>query len=409
MIATEGTKERSEPGSTIQIEEIGSRPRQLGFDGDAFAGCVPRTRRARTLPPREHRDDPLLQTFRRRCARVHTTATAKKYAWCASNVIRLASERLRDDITLLELFREPLLLGSVLVESKRAGGGTEVSGWTVANRRTAMRSVAGLMAPELTAAGIEDPVAVVDDALRACAERVGTRYRLPKAPVRDRGGRAATPTEVRSVSNAMRSKPGWAGQRDAILVEILFVTGARVNATLALEGASLTTGADGRGVMQVCAKHRRDSGEFLVPADLMSHIDGYVSEFNAWSRARGLPVRIGVGAPGPLWRSPTGRPFEYGSFVARLTVACQQADVERLTPHAFRRAFATTATEALDRRTVSRAGGWLNTRLMDAHYVQRPAEVAKRKVARATRRASDGTAPDATTPPKDQPAEIRAR
>ena len=57
-----------------------------------------------------------------------------------------------------------------------------------------------------------------------------------------------------------------------------------------------------------------------------------------------------------------------------------------MTPHAFRRAFASTATEALDRATVAGAGGWMNSRLMGAHYKQWTVDVAKRKVAEATRR-----------------------
>ena len=324
--------------------------------------------------------------FRRRCARVHTPATATKYAWCASNVLRLASEHAARELDLTGLFREPLLLGAILVSAKRAGGGPEVSGWTVANRRTAMRSVAGLLAPELEAAGISEPSSVVDDALRACAERVGMRYRLPKAPVRNRGGRAPSPAEVRAVTEAMREEPGWAGRRDALLVELLFLVGCRVNAAVALRGASVTRRPDGRGLMHVHAKHHRDSGEFLIPAALTREIDDYVSDFNSWSRARGLGIRVGVGIPGPLWRSHTGRPLGYRSFVTRLAAACQRAGVERVTPHALRRAFASTATESLDRATVARAGGWMNSRLMDAHYMQRTVDVAKRKVAEATRR-----------------------
>ena len=330
--------------------------------------------------------DTLLQVFRDRCTRVHTPATAQKYGWCASDVLRLASEHGGREIDLIGLFREPLLLGAILVAAERAGGGSEVSGWTVANRRTAMRSVAGLLAPELEAAGISEPSSVVDEALRACAERVGMRYRLPKAPVRNRGGHAPSPADVRAVMTAMREEPGWAGRRDAILVELMFVTGCRVNAALGLLGASITRRTGGRGLIQVHAKHHRDSGEFLIPAALMRQIDNYVSDFNSWSRARSLGMRVGVGIPGPLWRSHTGRPFRYRPFVARLTAACRRAGVERLTPHAFRHAFASTATESLDRATVARAGGWSSPRLMDAHYMERTMDVAKRKVAEATRR-----------------------
>lgn len=408
MTAPDGTSGRSERGARLQIEG----GRQLHLNGDIFVDCVPPrlpTQATQAFPRHGHNKDLFIATFRERCSRVHSTATAQKYAWCASDVVRLASERLGDGVTVVDLFHHPLLLGSVLTESKRAGGGPEVSGWTVANRRTAMRSIAGLMAPELAAAGIDAPVAVVDSALSACAERVGTHYRLPKAPSRNRGGRAATPTEVRAVTDAMRKEPGWAGQRDAILVELLFLTGTRVNATLALDGAALGERSDGRGVMRVHAKHRRDSGEFLVPVSLMERINDYVSQFNGWARIRGLHTSIGVGVPGALWRTPSGKPLGYGSFVGRLTAACEEADVARLTPHAFRRAFATIATESLDRRTVSRAGGWLNTRLMDTHYVQRPAEVTKRRIARAMRTGNDDADRLPVTITEDQPAEVPAR
>ena len=92
-------------------------------------------------------------------------------------------------------------------------------------------------------------------------------------PLRNRGGRAPSPDEVRAVTEAMREELGWAGRRDALLVELPFLVGCRVNAALTLRGASVTRRTDRRGLMHVHAKHHRDSGEFLIPAALMREID----------------------------------------------------------------------------------------------------------------------------------------
>lgn len=116
----------------------------------------------------------------------------------------------------------------------------------------------------------------------------------------------------------------------------------------------------------------------------MVRIDAYAAGFNQWAAARGLPARVGVGVAGPFWRSRRGTPMSYSEISRRLTEVCALAGTVRYTPHAFRHAFATLATETIPRFNVARAGGWGNfSRVMDESYTHRDIDTAREKVAAA--------------------------
>jgi hypothetical protein len=96
----------------------------------------------------------------------------------------------------------------------------------------------------------------------------------------------------------------------------------------------------------------------------------YSEQFNAWAKTAGLPDRIGLGVPGPLWRNDLGYPLSYKAWSRHLKQACVDAGVPVYTSHAFRRAFATMTSFSLPRLTVAAVGNWSSPRLMDDHYIQ---------------------------------------
>lgn len=191
---------------------------------------------------------------------------------------------------------------------------------------------------------------------------------------------------MNALLEAAGREAGWDGERDRALFEVLFYTGARVNAIRCLDGSAIRREPDGSARMLIRAKHPKDSGEFLIPVDVVRLIDRYARTFNLWARARGSPSRIGIGVHGPLWCSPRGNVMPYEEVGRRLTAACVVAGVARITPHALRHAFATLATEGNPRFTVAAAGGWAGPRLMDDHYVRRDHEFVSGRLAAAAAR-----------------------
>lgn len=380
------TQSRSEVGTGIQVQTIGSHPEQGRFPGAVFADCRPLQAPRRRLRVRATAglNDPLLETFANRSACAYAAGTARQYAWALRDVIKLAAETRGRPTSLLELFLDRDLLGSILTSTRRAGGGPEVAGWTVPARRTAVYAAASQLAPELRKLGIPDPRQFVNAALRLHAERIGNTYRLPKPVARNYGrGKPPTAKTIGALLQAAGSEPGWMGERDRAFFEVLIYTGARVNAVRCADGATIRREPDGSARMLIHAKHPNDSGEFTIPAGVVRRIDVYAREFNRWARARCSPERIGIGVRGPLWRSERGTPLAYAVLLRRLTAACVLACVPRITPHAFRHAFATLATEDTSRFTVAAAGGWAGPRLMDDHYIGRDRESVAAKLAAA--------------------------
>src|SRR5437763_10647397 len=100
------------------------------------------------------------------------------------------------------------LLGRVIVHDIAPMLGTRLSRWTLAQRRSAIRSFAALMRPELLALFEDDPHDRLDRALRAVADRVGVGYRLTGGAPRRRGGPAPSGSQIRDVLHAAGCEPG---------------------------------------------------------------------------------------------------------------------------------------------------------------------------------------------------------
>ena len=350
----------------------GDAGEQLRLGLPEFAGAAPRKRprpRYRCRPVElSSAPDPLLTLFEQRLAARARAATVSKYLWAIRDVLRLA-ERLRDGSgELLDLLNDTALLGRVFATDEGRGGAVS-SRWTIAHRRTALRSLATLLKPELTEALGRDPDEVIREALRGVAERVAGGYRIVSGAPRQRGGSTPSGEEVEAILGALGRRAGWDGHRDRTFVLLLTRTASRVNALRTLDGTDCHVMPDGRVRLMLPNKNAREPHEVELDQESAAQLRLYVATYNRAMRIAGCPQRIVLGEPGPIWRGERGRCWPEAAMRRTLRRACQAAGGADYTPHAFRRFWATCATERLPRWEAALAGGWQGTERFDDHYV----------------------------------------
>lgn len=331
--------------------------------------------------------DPLLVLYLRRlAARGVAPQGFTAYRYQLRVLLGSAMRRAGHPLSLVALFGNPKLLGQALVDDRGVANGQQLSRWTLAQRRSAVRSFASLVRPELFALLGEDPHVVLDGALRGAAERVGTGYRLTGGSPRRRGGYAPTVDEVAAVIAAAGRASGFVGLRDAAFFGILAESGARVNALRELNGADCAVMPDGRLRLFLHAKGKEESREVEVSRARADELRQYAGAFNQYAAARGWRARVRLGEPGPLWRNSARGCWSYQAVVTTFHAACAASVTSVFTPHALRRAFASNAAGVLPRHVVARAGGWQGLERLDDHYVQaRDARIgAKLRYAGAT-------------------------
>jgi len=323
--------------------------------------------------------DPLLETYLRRlAARGVAPKGYTAYRYQLRMLLGIAARHVGRPVSLVALFRDPALLGHVLVDDRGTVDKRQLSRWTLAQRRSAIRSFASLMCPELAALGVDGHM-VLDRALRDIAERVGTGYRLTGGRTRHRGGYAPTTGEVAAVMARMGEGRDFAAARDIAFFGILAESGARVNALRELDGADCVTLPSGRIRLFLHAKGGEEAREVEVSRDRADELRRYAEAFNRHATVRGWRTRVCLGEPGPVWRnSPRGH-WSYQAVVATLHDACIAAGISPFGPHGLRRAFASNAASVLPRHVVARAGGWRGLERLDDHYVQaRDAPIASK-------------------------------
>src|SRR5687767_11120978 len=94
------------------------------------------------------------------------------------STVRVASRLAGTAVIAAEFFQNEQLLGRSVIDDTAMEGEARLSKWTLAQRRSAVRTFVTLMRPELGQLLGEDPNIVLDRSLRAVAERVGGDYRL---------------------------------------------------------------------------------------------------------------------------------------------------------------------------------------------------------------------------------------
>jgi len=331
-------------------------------------GASSRKRRRNYSSRRDHATpDPLIETYARRLA-----AAGRDVSKYRQQLMRLPKIALRLDgrsRSLLDLFAEPHMLGRVLVDDM-AMDGSQLSKWTLGQRRSAVRSCAQLMYPELIAALGRDPHAVIDEALRLVAIRVGGGYRLPGGKARKRGGYVPPTADIARVITTAGEAVGFWGLRNRAFLSILLASGCRVNALRLLDGTKCVVLSDGRIRLFLHEKRKTKRRQIELSRQDAEVLQAYMSAFNEHARLRGWTTRIEIGKTGRIWRNSGRSAWSYERVLAELRCACDSAGVTPFTPHGLRRVFATETANVLPRYTVQLAGGWQGGQRLDDHYIQ---------------------------------------
>ncbi len=316
-------------------------------------------------------DDPLVPAYLRRLAlRGASPKGIDAYRYGLRCTWLAAAKLARRPVTMGELFMDERLLGRALVDDVGVSNGRCLSRWTLAQRRSAVRSFADLMRPELVVFLGTDPRQALDLALRGVAERVGTGYRLTGGVPRRRGGPTPTADEIKEVVAETRRAPGFAGYRNLAFFSILAATGTRVNALVRLDGAECVLLPSGRLRLFLHEKGKLRQREVELSAAHAEQLLNYIEEYNLHASLHRWKGRVRLGEPGPIWQSSRRGRWSYGHVLATLRDACVAANVPPFTPHGLRRAFATDAASMLPRHVVALAGGWHGLERLDDHYVQ---------------------------------------
>ena len=354
----------------LSVRVSGSDQRRFALPD--FEGLRPpkvrrRTYRCQPIAPPQ-RDD-LDRLYEERVAGRLRKRSIETYRWLRKDMLRCASNAAgRNVVRILDLFMDRDLLGRALV-SDRLADGKICSKSTIAHRRTAIRSVATMLRPELQADLGRDPHEIIREALRSVAERRGGGYRINAGSPRTRGGPTPSPEDLCAMIAAMGRAEGWIGLRDRAFATLLASTASRVNALRTLEGVDCHSLPGDRVRVLLHQKNGRERHEVELDRVSREALRLYIFAFNEAMRGAGRPYRIVLGKPGPIWRTERGVQMPEKTLRAALRRACVVAGTPDYTPHAFRRAWATAAAEVLPRWEGALGGGWRGTERFDASYV----------------------------------------
>jgi site-specific recombinase XerC len=340
---------------------------------DLPARPVARSGQARTQ--RSEQPEKLIESFRRRLlATGASPKTQAAYIWQIEQLLAAAR-----GLTLTALFQNSRALGRALVDDRAARGG-RLSRWTLAQRRAALRSFARLVAPELRPVLSVEPEEVVIMALRSVAERIGGGFRLSGGTPRRRGGHAPIASEVAAIIAAAGTLPGFQGRRNRAFFTLLAETGSRVNALREIDGQAIHELPGGRLRLFLHAKGCRERREIEVSARSGQLLREYVGTFNGLAAYSRRLERIGIGVPGPFWRSTWRHQWSYANVARTFEWACSVSGAHAYSLHSLRRAFASDAASSLPRHVVAQAGGWQGLERLDNHYVQPRATAIAQKL-----------------------------
>lgn len=372
---TTTTKARSEVWcrgrSTGATQEPIATQLSLGLLDIPARVVMRRLRRPRPFPSGDTTSPTLLAQYVQRLA--HTGLSAKTQQAYIFQVGQLLGAARRHGFSghgsLLALFRDDRLLGLALTDDASATAGI-LSRWTLAQRRSAVRAFARLMAPELRPHLSDEPETIVARALRGRAERVGSGFRLSGGAPRRRGGPVPPRTEVAAIIAEAGRAEGYKGARNHAFFTLLYETGSRVNALRGLTGDAVFVMPSGRLRLMLHAKGQAMPREVELSQLAAARLTAYVASFNREATIAGRCERITLGEPGPVWRSSWRGQWAYDGVVETFQRACFATGAPAYGIHALRRAFATDAAATLPRHVVARAGGWRGLQRLDNHYIR---------------------------------------
>ena len=245
------------------------------------------------------------------------------------------------------------VLAHLLSLDDSLSSGRKISKQTVAGTITAPRDLAATLPPP----GVDrfDLDRVFAEGRRAISETRGLRLELsPGVRHEPTARRILTPAEITELIKVLRAMSAPLSGVCADVSAVLYLTGERVGAVLALAAGDLRWTPDGRCWIYTHAKARPDDRPVLVRTDRRELSD-------MWRR---------LGPESPLWTDGS-RLLTYGVFVRRLDAAASLTGLPRVRPHDLRRAFATHVAALLGLSGMATAGGWLSESIAES-YVGKP-------------------------------------
>ena len=348
--------------------------RQLALPGISISGAniqMSKRKSERRVRQSLVAHDPMWPSYFRR---LEARGTARKgveaYRYQLESLLRIASRHGPNYSSLQNLFDDVQMLGQSLTDDIAPTGNRKFSKWTLAQRRSAIRSFAALMSPELRELLGDDPLNRIERALQSASVRIGGGYRLTGGSPRHRGGYVPSPTQLTEIIEATGRAPGYVGLRNRVFFQILAQTGTRVNSLRLLSGCDCVELPSGRMRIFVHDKGKLEPREVELSLELSTRFLQYVDSFNQFAAGRRWKTRIVLGASNPVWRNSSRGCWPYQGVLHTLRNACDLIGVPAFSPHALRRAFATDAASVLPRHVVALAGGWQGLSRLDDHYVR---------------------------------------
>ena len=284
-----------------------------------------RHRRRRRVRAADNAEDALEALYEERLRGMRAPRSPLIYRWLRKAVLRVAKAARGQPLTLGALFALPDLLGLALTDERNPDG-ARISKSTLAHRRTAMRSVATLLYVELAAALGRAPHAVLDQALRGAAERVGGGFRIAGGSPRRHGGPAPGMAESTAIIEAVGEPQGWLGLRNRAFFTILAATGLRVNALRAISLNACFERPDGSVRLLAAEKNRPEAHEVELGSEAVSALGAYLDAYNRWAADCGT-VPLILGGEGSLWRTLRGAGWGEKDLRRVLRSACQASGV----------------------------------------------------------------------------------
>ena len=347
---------------------------------------------------------PTLEEYRRRlvdCGAPPKTTKAYLYQ------LHRFSDPVGGSKGIVDLFLDSQALGQALVADRSKKGG-KLSKWTLDQRRSAVRSFAKLMAPELKRMTGQQPLKIVNEALRLVAHRVGSRYYLPGGRPRNQGGPAPSSGEVSDIIGDAAQVPGFKGRRNEAFFTILYESGARVNALREVNCSDLFVMPNGTVRLMLNAKGCCQPREVELTSHAARLLFAYMETFNQEAVLHGSLARIDPGEHGHLWRSSWSSQWSYEAVRKTFKRACFSVGTVDYRLHALRRAFASDAAAVLPRDVVALAGGWERKEPMDDCYIHVLKESVAKKLVAARSHAGGDSPEQCESPSFDCPAPARA-
>jgi integrase len=305
---------------------------------------------------------------------IERPTSAHSHRQTLENLAKVAQKHLGRPLNGLgELYEEELMAAVVADDSYLDGSGAQLSRYTLRRRRVALGAY--LRAVGLPGRTFEEARAIMDRGLRRAAQRRGYRYIIAAGrPESLDHYRPPLEDVARFLAVAAHWQQAYAGPRLVVAAALSLWHGLRAVSVLAIDGRDLRwhRGSLFLKKKEKAVKGKRESQEIELRPQVIACLLRYAASFNSYAAAMGRRDRIGVGVgiPGPFFRSLRDGPWTYNAMFAAYGNCCRAAGVPRFTPHGLRRLYASRMAAVLPAHESALAGNWMNEGVFLRYYAR---------------------------------------